>query len=89
MTASSSPASAPGDSADGPSSTVRLFVTLFFLWHPFAVGLAMLTDTAAAPSRLPTDIKMRAPLVAAYLRTLWMDVAYDFRPTNGQPADVG
>jgi hypothetical protein len=77
------------DDAELPSSGVRTIVTLLLLWHLFAVGLAWLTNLTLTPSLLLVQTKENTPLLAPYLRTLWMDVGYGFRWTSGQPSDVG
>src|SRR5262245_27127459 len=93
MISSSTTAADTDEIAGGPSSTVRLIVTLLLLWHLFAVGLAWVTDPMTFPtgvtSSLLAAVKERAPLVTPYLETLWLDLGYDFRYTYAQSQDVG
>lgn len=74
--------SAPGMPAEG----VRTVVTLFLLFHLFAVGLGIMTSDYGGPGLL-RDIVARTPGLGSYIAQFRFDRSYDYHLMNDQPLD--
>src|SRR5947199_9752291 len=73
-------ASAPGMPTEG----VRTAVTLFLLFHLFAVGLGIMTSDYGAPAFL-RDIELKTPGLGSYIAQFRFDRSYDYHLMNDQP----
>jgi hypothetical protein len=69
-----------------PSETVRAVVTMLLAIYFTGLALTVLVNTGSGGSALLTTIKSR--LFSPWLATMWLDLGFDYRLTDGQDDDA-
>lgn len=87
MTPTSRATSAPAPAASLPSTSIRTFVSLWLIFHLFALGVAAFSSSGNDQAASPLALGLR-PIPARYLQLLDMDLNYKFYLTYGEVFDV-